>query len=171
MENDLEEKRKNRKKQTAEDFTPEWLVNQMIDKLFSYGPEMKEEGKTFCDPACGNGNILIEVLKRKLSLNHSPLISIKSIYGADIMEDNIKECRKRLIEILKSNCKITKTMIKYILKNIVWTPTSVYKNGALDYDFCFSQDPSEEEIEKWYNGNQDNEVIRAVEEQNLFNLL
>lgn len=68
----LQTRRKNRQKQTAEIFTPPYLVNEMLDKLTEYGPEIWEEGKTFIDPACGNGNFLIEVLKRKLDLGHNP---------------------------------------------------------------------------------------------------
>ena len=129
----IDEKRKTRKKRTAEIFTPSWLVVQMLDKLNEYGHEAWEDGKTFCDPACGNGNMLIEVLKRKLSLKHNPLIAIQSIYGADIMEDNIRECRERLLKTLEEYIPITEDMVKAVLKNIVWTPLKKYPNGSLDY--------------------------------------
>jgi len=131
------EKRKTRKKRTAEIFTPSWLIVQMLDKLNEYGPESWQDGKTFCDPACGNGNMLIEVLKRKLSLNHNPLTAIQSIYGADIMGDNIRECRERLLKTLEEYIPITEDMVKAVLKNIVWTPLKKYPKGSLDYDFNF----------------------------------
>jgi len=59
---------KERIKRTAEIFTPAFLVNEILDKLTEYGPEIWNEEKTFLDPACGNGNFLIEILKRKLEL-------------------------------------------------------------------------------------------------------
>ena len=61
-------KREHRSKRNAEVFTPPTLVKQMLDKL----PEqLWEDGKTFCDPACGNGNFLIAILWRKLELGHT----------------------------------------------------------------------------------------------------
>jgi len=60
----IEERRSERKKQTAEVFTPPKLVSDMLDKL----PDtVWEDGKTFCDPACGDGNFLIQVLWRKIA--------------------------------------------------------------------------------------------------------
>lgn len=174
-----DEKRKARKKITAEDFTPPELVREILDKLDEYGPEAWEEGKVGCDLACGNGNILVEILKRKLSLNHDPLISIQSVYGADIMQDNIRECRTRLLNTIKEHGhKITKEMIKAVLKNIVWTPLCRYPNGSLDYDFNFSRCPDQKDIDRWYDditGDKkndskanDNELVEAVKQDNIF---
>ena len=141
-------KRDNRKKQTAEDFTPAWLVNQMLDKLNEYGPESWEEGKTFLDPACGNGNMLYCVLKRKLDLGHDPLNAISTIYGTDIMKDNISECRKRLLKLLiKSGVAITIDHLKAVRNNIVVCPLSRYPNGSLDYDFNFHCQVSNETLQ------------------------
>lgn len=130
------DKRLDRRKQTAEDFTPSFLVNEMLDKL---PKTLFTHNQTFCDPACGNGNFLIEVLRRKLNNKHNPLEALQSIYGADIMEDNIKECRLRLLKVLvDNNVKLTIEHIKAVGKNIVCTPLSKYPNGSLDYDFEFS---------------------------------
>ena len=149
----MSDKRQKRKKQTAEDFTPSWLTNQMLDKLNEYGPESWEEGKTFLDPACGNGNMLIEVLKRKIELGHDPFISLKSIYGVDIMGDNIRECRLRLLKIMKDNgVDITIDMIKATFNNIVVTRLSRFKNGSLDYDFKFRNTASTKDAQAWLDG-------------------
>ena len=45
---------------------------------------------------CGNGNFLIEILNRRLKAGVNHLTAIKTIYGVDIMEDNIQECKERL---------------------------------------------------------------------------
>ena len=92
-----EEKRNKRRKQTAEVFTPPALTNEILDKL---PDEVWEPMKTFCDPACGNGNMLLEVLKRKLSLNHDPLQAISTIWGVDLMEDNIEEAKGRFLDLI-----------------------------------------------------------------------
>lgn len=143
MNND--EKRQARRKQTAEDFTPLTLVNEMLDKL---PKEVWSDNKTFCDPACGNGNMLIEVLKRKLSFKHNPIEALKTIYGTDIMIDNIKECRLRLLKVIVEHSHKHKSpipdrleMIKILGKNIVCTPLDKYKNGSLDYNFEFNETP------------------------------
>jgi hypothetical protein len=57
------ETRQARCKKTAEIFTPAWLVNEMLD---AFPAVAWNKGKNFCDPACGNGNILIEILWHNL---------------------------------------------------------------------------------------------------------
>lgn len=133
--------RSKRVKRTGENFTPASLINEMLDKLAFYGSESMKPGKTFCDPACGNGNILVEVLKRKLSLGHDPVTAIGTLYGADIMADNIKECRYRLMSILKEHgVRIRKGIVVTVLTNIVWVSTrrKEHQRGSLDYDFSFN---------------------------------
>lgn len=140
------ERRKIRKKQTAEVFTPDFLINEMLDKL---PEEVWEENKTFCDPACGTGNFLIEVLLRKLKKGYNPLNALKSIYGADIMRDNIRECRERLLKIIKEFDILTEEHIKVVFKNIKFLNRVDYPNGSLDYDFSFSNSPKKADIDEW----------------------
>lgn len=93
----LEHTRKARRKITGEDFTPAPLVNEMLDKLpsFVWLPE-----KTFCDPAAGNGNFLVEVLRRKLSQNHSPIQALSTTFGVELMADNVEEMKERLLQVV-----------------------------------------------------------------------
>ena len=65
----------------------------------------------FLEPACGTGNFLTEILERKLAIvesRHSrsqldyernTIIAIPSLYGIDILEDNVTECRERLFDV------------------------------------------------------------------------
>jgi hypothetical protein len=94
---ELEHKRKARRKQTAEDFTPESLINEMLSKLPS---EVWSPEKTFIDNSAGNGNFLIEVLRRKLSHNHPPLQALSTIYGVELMADNVEEMKDRMLQVL-----------------------------------------------------------------------
>ena len=139
----LEQTRAARRKETAEIFTPPALVNEMLDKL---PIEVWEENKTFCDPACGNGNMLVEVLKRKLLHKHNSVNALKSIYGTDIMKDNIDECRVRLLKIIKEHRKVTPEHVHAVLVNIRVTPFTKYPNGSLDYDFEFEDHIKNPEI-------------------------
>ena len=82
-------------KTTAEVFTPTPLVQEILDQL---PPEVfKDPKKTFCDPSCGDGQFLSEVLIRKLENGIPFEMALKTIYGVDIMPDNVKECQDRLL--------------------------------------------------------------------------
>jgi len=122
----------------GEVFTAEREVNAMLDLVKNETDRIESR---FLEPACGSGNFLVEVLKRKLDqvvyrykkshnefLRYS-IVAVSSIYGVDILEDNVKECRKNLYEIYilyyktvfkcSPNDKVAK-VISYILsKNIV----------------------------------------------------
>lgn len=116
---ELQQKRKERRKKTAEVFTPTELVNEMLDKL----PEevWTDPKKTFLDNSAGNGNFLVAILERKLSLGHDPLQAISTIYGVDLMVDNVEEMHERLLEILRPHLDdaSVKKAKKIIKKNIV----------------------------------------------------
>lgn len=90
-------KSKARVKEIAEVYTPPKLVNEMLDRL---PKEQWENSRTFLDPACGSGNMLLEVYRRKMALNHDPYTIASSTYGIDIMEDNVIESKQRLSELL-----------------------------------------------------------------------
>ena len=114
----LQEKRKTRRKQTAEDFTPDLLVQEMINKL----PQgvWTDPSKTFLDNSAGNGNFLVAILRRKLSAGHSPLQAISTIYGVELMPDNVEEMKDRLlVELPTLTPEEVKKARKIIDHNIV----------------------------------------------------
>jgi len=95
---ELQKIRKVRRQETGEDFTPISKVNEMLDIL---SPEVFiEPSNTFCDPAAGNGNFLVEVLSRKLLHGHNPLQAIDTIYGVELMPDNVEEMKERLLDLI-----------------------------------------------------------------------
>lgn len=114
-EENLHNKRIGRRKVTAEDFTPELLVNEMLDLLPNdiWGsPE-----KTFIDPAAGNGNFLVAVLQHKLDHGHDPLQALSTTYGVELMEDNVEEMKSRLLELIPED--LHKKAIPILNHNIV----------------------------------------------------
>ena len=122
------ETRQSRAKQTGEVFTPPELVNDILNKL---PPEAWVEGKTFIDPACGDGAFLVAVLTRKIQLGHKLLL--ETIFGVDLMEDNVLECRARLLKVM--SCP-TEEHIRTVCNNIVC-------HDALTYNFEFTpQEPN-----------------------------
>lgn len=145
-EKSVSERREDRQKQTAEVFTPRKLVNQILAKL---PKEVWKKGKTFCDPACGNGNLLILVLERKINRGHKPLEALRCIYGVDIMRDNIRECRMRLLKVVSLWETITEEHIRTVFKNIKFLNSVKFPKGALDYDFSFKSNYKEDNVKEW----------------------
>jgi len=95
---ELEHTRKFRRKETGEDFTPPELVSEMLDKLPSSC--FTNPTKTFCDPAAGNGNFLVAILSRKLAAGQPPLQALSSVWGVELMNDNVEEMKARLLALL-----------------------------------------------------------------------
>jgi hypothetical protein len=116
------ERDKLRVKATGEVFTPTPLVQEILDQL----PEavFTDANKTFCDPSCGDGQFLSEVLIRKLEHGHDFEQALSTIYGVDLMEDNVQLCRDRLL--------CGREDLRHIVeKNIVC-------HDALTYDYSFN---------------------------------
>ena len=101
-------KSKERVAQRGEVFTAEREVNAMLDLVAN---ECLRPDSRFLEPACGDGNFLSAILRRKLSelkrkYKKSPrdyeklsIVAIGSLYGVDIMNDNVEACRQRLFSI------------------------------------------------------------------------
>lgn len=129
---------KERVRDYGEVFTNEREVKAMCDLVKD---ETERIDSRFLEPACGDGNFLAEILKRKLAVvkakyKKSPLdyernavLAATSIYGVDIMADNVEACRNRMFEIWNKEytavCKKdandqTRNAVKFIFqKNIV----------------------------------------------------
>ena len=110
-------------KTNGEVFTPTPLVQEVLDQL----PQelFSDPTKTFCDPACGDGQFLSEVLIRKLENGIDIATALDTIFGVDIMRDNVKLCRQRLTMGRDDLMKIAK-------KNIVCA-------DSLEYHFRFGR--------------------------------
>lgn len=99
-------KSKQRVKDAGEVFTPRWVVRDMLD-LDEIKDMSFELDTTFLEPACGNGNFIIQILVRKLmsvsaeAFDIDVARSVASIYGVDIAEDNVKETRARMMNAIK----------------------------------------------------------------------
>lgn len=100
MQKEKQIKSKERVKARGEVFTREREVKAMCDLIPSEIWENIES--TFLEPACGNGNFLVEIYARKLQrckTEKEGLKALNSIVGIDIMPDNCAESRVRLVEI------------------------------------------------------------------------
>jgi type I restriction-modification system DNA methylase subunit len=84
-----------RVKATGEVFTPTPLVQEILDRL---DPALfQDPTKTFLDPSCGDGQFLGEVLIRKMENGSTFEQALATIYGVDLMPDNVRLCQDRLL--------------------------------------------------------------------------
>ena len=89
------ERDKARIKATGEVFTPTPLVQEILDTFDQ--TVFLDSSKTFLDPTCGDGQFLGEVLIRKVENGINFETALSTIYGVDLMEDNVELCRERLL--------------------------------------------------------------------------
>ena len=112
-----------RTKATQEVFTPTLLVQSILDE---FPPEMfSDPTKTFLDNSCGDGQFLSETLIRKIENGATFEQALQTIYGVDLMQDNVDLCRERLL--------CGREDLRHIVdKNIVCA-------DALTYDYSFGE--------------------------------
>ena len=84
-----------RVKATQEVFTPTPLVQEILENLPQ--EQFTDTTKTFLDPSCGDGQFLGEVLIRKMENGSTFEQALSTIYGVDLMPDNVKLCRERML--------------------------------------------------------------------------
>lgn len=123
----------------GEVFTGSREVNAMLDLV---AQETERVDSRFLEPACGSGNFLSVILERKLAVveqryarvqlefERYAVLAVSSIYGIDILDDNVRQCRQRLFEIFdggfytrlfKNRCKAKcRDAVRFILdRNII----------------------------------------------------
>jgi hypothetical protein len=112
-----------RVKATQEVFTPTVMVQDMLDRFdLSLFQNTDQE---FVDPTCGDGQFLGEVLIRKIENGSTFEQALQTIYGVDLMQDNVNLCRERLL--------CGREDLRHIVeKNIVC-------HDALTYDYSFGE--------------------------------
>lgn len=105
---------RDRVRDQGEVFTNEREVNAMLDLVKN---ETERIDSNFLEPACGKGAFLTEILNRKLNIlekkysknkdlyKFNLLIVVSSLYGIDILEDNVLDCRENLLNITKNKYK------------------------------------------------------------------
>lgn len=153
----IQVKSKKRVTDHGEVFTNQREVNAMLDLVKH---ETERIDSRFLEPACGNGNFLAEVLRRKLTVVDSrycksqvewerySVIAVSSIYGVDILEDNAQECRDRLLGIYidwysKTFKQVNNDCIRSVgfllSRNILWGDALDFTNPETKQPIIFSE--------------------------------
>lgn len=101
-------KSKQRVAEHGEVFTPAWMVEAMLDLVKE---ETERIDSRFLEPACGSGNFIVQILRRKLAAvelkygksdferQHYALLALMCIYGIELLADNIAECRANVLDV------------------------------------------------------------------------
>src|SRR4051812_33376010 len=99
-------KSKQRVADHGEVFTPASIAEAMLDLVKA---ETERIDSRFLEPACGSGNFLVPVLRRKFAAvelkfaksdfekRHYALFGLMCIYGIELLDDNIAECRDHVL--------------------------------------------------------------------------
>ena len=116
-------------KHTAEVFTPSEFVNEILDNLEIDNPDIFSDWThSYMDNCCGDGQILVEVVIRKLQRSGCTLEqALSTIYGVELMQDNVDLCRQRL-----AGPSPTQEILDILNKNVVCA-------DALKYDYTFGE--------------------------------
>ncbi len=108
-------KSKKRVADHGEVFTPDWLVEKMLDLVKG---ESERIDSRFLEPACGSGNFLVPILQRKLAAvelkygksdfekRHHALQALTCCYGIELLADNIAECRANMLAVFAAYLKL-----------------------------------------------------------------
>lgn len=124
----------------GEVFTPAWLVEAMLNQVRD---ETERIDSRFLEPACGSGNFLVQILRRKLGAaeakygrseferRHYSLFALMCLYGVELLADNITECRTNMLEIFASHLDLHPTDELYRAASYVLTQNLVHGDARL----------------------------------------
>jgi hypothetical protein len=106
----------------GEVFTAAWMVEAMLDLVKD---ETERIDSRFLEPACGNGNFLMQILRSKLAAvelkygksdferRHYALLALMCVYGIELLPDNISDCRANLLEIFAEYLNLDESDVFY----------------------------------------------------------
>ena len=129
------ERDKNRTLQSSEFFTPTNEVQLILDEYPQ--EQFSDSTSIWCDNSCGDGKFLGEVLIRKMENGIDFETALGTIYGVDLMQDNVKLCQDRLL--------CGRDDLRHIVeRNIVCA-------DSLTYDYSFNGTNKTDEELRWNN--------------------
>jgi len=128
-------KSKQRVADHGEVFTPAWMVEAMLDLVKG---ETERIDSRFLEPACGSGNFLVQILRRKLAAvevkygksdferRHYALLGLMCLYGIELLPDNIAECRDNVLDVFAEYLGIDETDNLYLAASYVLAQNLVH---------------------------------------------
>lgn len=142
----------------GEVFTPTEIVCDMTNLI---GCNTERFDCVVLEPSCGTGNFLIEILDRRISrvrktymrsqneYEHYIFVSISTLFGIELIHENILECRKRMFSKVEdfylrdfensANLKFLELLKFVISKNIVHGNFITGMNASSSDKMTFTQ--------------------------------
>ena len=128
-------KSKQRVADPGEVFTPPWMAEAMLDLVKG---ETERIDSRFLEPACGSGNFLVPIVRRKLAAvqrkygtsdferRHYALLALMCVYGIELLADNIAECRANVLEVFAEYLSLDEADDLYIAASYVLAENLVH---------------------------------------------
>lgn len=138
-------KTKERVSEFGEVYTPRHIVMEMLNLIPD--ADWSDPKHITLEPTCGNGNFVVEIIKRKVLAGHSIEHAVNTTFGLDILKDNIDECRMRVFEICKLH-RTKKSDLLYcmclIVNNIIVVEDSIeyIQSGKFSEKKFYDKDPT-----------------------------
>jgi len=132
-------KSKRRVADHGEVFTPQWLVENMLDQVKG---ETERIDSRFLETACGRWNFVVPVLQRKLAAvetkfgksdferRHYALLAVMCTYGIELLEDNIAECRANMLEVFAEYLNLNEADEAYLAAAYVLSQNLVHGDAV-----------------------------------------
>lgn len=114
--------KKERIEKYGEVFTPDWLVDQMLDDLEAENPDAFAPSTTYLEPTCGDGAFLCGILRRKFArckLREDFRTAIRSVWAMEIQADNVEAAIQNVTDLCASAFKLTKEDREIIRDHII----------------------------------------------------
>ena len=135
------ERNRKRIEKTGEVFTPTETVQHMLDKI---NPTVfSDSEKTVLEPSCGDGQFLGEVLIRKLENGIDFETALSTLYGVDLMQDNVDLCRERLL--------CGRSDLKHIVERNIVCADALRYHYRFDGSHPYDEEAKEKQFEKNLN--------------------
>ena len=106
-------------KKTNEFFTPYSIIKRMCDKIPD--EDWSDPKKTFLESSFGNGQFVVYIVWNRIQHGIDWQTALKTLYGVELMADNVKETKERVVDLLdKMNINYDKEIAMEIMdKNLV----------------------------------------------------
>lgn len=129
----------------GEVFTPEHIVHSMHNLVDCWGdPTM-----IYLEPTCGHGNFVEAAVQKKMDAGLSAYDAVNTVFGMDIMQDNIADCRRRVFHLVRpyaNGDKKKEHELRCVIVNNIFPvkdSLSFMKEGKWDSKKFFAKDPTE----------------------------
>ena len=132
-------KSKDRVRDVGEVFTPDFLVEQMLDQ---FPADAWEKNKNWLEPTCGNGQFILGVLRRKLAHGAKLLQALDTTFGCDVMADNVSECHIRIYNHIVLPYARSRKFRGW--ENLRWKVVCIVENNIR-----LTKDSLQEDFTKW----------------------